>query len=198
MSPWIALLRAINVGGRNLVGMSDLRDLLESLKFTDVRTLLQSGNVVFRAPARADAELETTLERATEKRLGVATQFFVRSASEWTSIISANPLRAEAKRDPGHLLVMCLKDAPARKDVEALQAAIRGPEVVRAVGRQLYLSYPAGVGRSKLTNGLIESKLRTRGTARNWNTVLKLAALVEATPSSKSGGRPAAGPARRS
>ena len=79
---------------------------------------------------------------------------------------------------PSHLLALFLKKAPEAKDVQALQAAIRGPEKVRAHGKQLYVVYPEGVGKSKLTNTLIERKLGTRGTGRNWNTVLKLAALT--------------------
>ena len=93
--------------------------------------------------------------------------------------MARNPFAAEAKRDPGHLLVMFLKLAPEIKNVEALQAAIVGPEIVRADGAQLYAVYPDGVGRSRLTHGLIEKKLGTRGTGRNWNTVLKLRDLTD-------------------
>jgi uncharacterized protein (DUF1697 family) len=85
---------------------------------------------------------------------------------------------AEAKSDPGHLVVMALKDAPAASAVKALQAAIKGREIVRAAGRHAYIVYPDGIGRSKLTNALIEKTLATRGTARNWNTVMKLAAMA--------------------
>jgi uncharacterized protein (DUF1697 family) len=91
--------------------------------------------------------------------------------------VARNPFPAEAERDPAHLTVVFLKDAPKAKAVEALAAAIRGREVIQADGRHLYAYYPDGVGRSKLTHALIESKLGTRGTARNWNTVLKLAQL---------------------
>lgn len=76
---------------------------------------------------------------------------------------------------------MLLKDAPTETAVKALQRAIEGPEIVRANGRQLYIVYPAGIGRSRLTNRLIEDKLGTRGTGRNWNTVLKLGALATAS-----------------
>jgi uncharacterized protein (DUF1697 family) len=74
---------------------------------------------------------------------------------------------------------MCLKTAPPAADIKQLEAAIKGPERIRAKGKELYLVYPAGIGRSKLTSTLIEQKLGTRGTARNWNTVLKLAELVQ-------------------
>jgi uncharacterized protein (DUF1697 family) len=93
-------------------------------------------------------------------------------------IVESNPFPKEAKTDPGHLVAMCLKETPETADVRALQAAIAGPEIVRAKGSHLYIVYPAGIGTSRLTNAFIERKLGTRGTARNWNTVLKLQALA--------------------
>jgi uncharacterized protein (DUF1697 family) len=176
----IALLRAVNLAGRNRVAMSDLRALFAELGFADARTLLQSGNVVFRGGSRPGPALERLLEGASGRRIGVETEYFVRTAAEWERIVSGNPFPDEARRDPGRLLVMPLKAAPQGAGVEALQAAIVGAEVVHAVDRQLYIVYPDGVGRSRLTTALIERHLGTRGTARNWNTVLKLAALVGA------------------
>ncbi|TMQ31302.1 MAG: DUF1697 domain-containing protein [Planctomycetota bacterium] len=175
----IALVRAINVGGRNMVAMSDLRELLESLGFAGAKSLLQSGNLIFQGDQRTGAKLESLLELETEKRFHVAVDYFVRTAEEWETIIARNPLPNEAERDPSHLVVVFLKKAPEAKDVQALQAAISGPEMVRSDGKQLYVVYPAGIGTSKLTNTLIERKLGTRGTGRNWNTVLKLAALTQ-------------------
>lgn len=92
--------------------------------------------------------------------------------------MARNPFPEEAERDPGHLVVMILKGAPAAHEVKALQDAIRGRELVRADGRAAYVVYPDGIGRSRLTTALLEKKLGTRGTGRNWNTVLKLAALT--------------------
>src|SRR5881628_15465 len=180
MTIHIALLRGINVGGHKMVAMSDLRDLLTQLGFMDARSLLQSGNLIFRSDARVGVNLERLLEAEAEKRLDLRTDFVVRTAEEWKAIVARNPFRDEAERDPAHLLVMFLKDAPDVKNVEALQAAITGPEIVRAHGRQAYIVYPSGIGRSRLTSALIEKKLATRGTGRNWNTVLKLGALVRA------------------
>jgi uncharacterized protein (DUF1697 family) len=179
MTSYIALLRAVNVGGRNPVAMADLRDLAARVGLDDPRTLLQSGNLVFRS-ARAAAALERMLESEASARLGLDTDFMVRSAADWQAVIDRNPFPREAKDDPGHLLVMAFKRAPKSGDVKALQAAITGREVVRAEGPHAYLVYPDGVGRSRLTTAVIERTLGTRGTGRNWNTVLKLAAL--ATP----------------
>jgi uncharacterized protein (DUF1697 family) len=174
----IALLRAVNLPRHGKVTMADLRDLATDLGLADARTLLQSGNLVF-SDARKSGDLERLLEAEAEKRLGLRTDFFVRAAAEWKALIKHNPFPEEAERDPSHLVVMCLKDAPDGKDVAALQAAIKDREVVRAVGRQAYLVYPDGIGRSRLTLALIEKKLGKRGTGRNWNTVLKLAALAK-------------------
>ena len=180
MTTQIALLRAINVADRNRVSMAELRDLLAELGFANVQSLLQSGNLVFDGRAGRPARLESLLEQAAKDRLHLKTAFFVRTAKEWAEIVSGNPFPIEAKRDPAHLVVLVLKGAPDREHVTALEKAIVGREVIQASGRQLYIVYPDGIGRSKLTNALVERKLGTQGTARNWNTVLKLASLAAA------------------
>jgi uncharacterized protein (DUF1697 family) len=174
----IALLRAVNVAGNRSVAMAKLRELGSSLGFTDVGTLLQSGNLVFAADNHEPATFERLLETEVEKHLGLSTEVFVRTAKQWAAIIAANPFPEEAKRDPSRLLMVALKDKPSAEALKALQAINKGPEIIRADGRQAYIVYPAGIGRSKLTGKLIEAKLGTRATGRNWNTVLKLAALA--------------------
>ena len=177
MTTQIALLRAVNVGGIK-VSMADLRALIIDLGFDGVHTLLNSGNAVFRSKSTAGADLEKLLETEFAQRVGRPTEFFVRAAEEWESVIARNPMTDEARRDPGHLLVVVLKRTATNQEVDALRAAIDGPEVVKADGKQAYIYYPAGVGQSKLTAKLIEKKLGCPGTGRNWNTVLKLAAMV--------------------
>ena len=176
MTTLIALLRGINVGGNKMVAMSDLRALVTKLGFCDVTTLLQSGNVVFRGSPKAPAKLETQLEAEIQKRLGLAVECHVRTADEWRGVIDGNPFRAEAKTDPSHLLVSCFKGPLDPANVKALRAAITGPEVLHADGRHLYMVFPDGIGNSKV-RGIIDRKLGALGTARNWNTVQKLAAL---------------------
>lgn len=175
----VALLRAINVGGQGKVAMAELRAMLESIGLTDVRSLLQTGNIVFRGGQADAARLERTLAAEASARLGLRTEFFVRTAAEWRAIIAANPFREEAARDPARLIAMFLSRAPSTSEVSELHAAIVGREVVHVDGRQAYLVYPEGMGRSRLTTALIERTLRARGTARNWNTVRKLEAMVE-------------------
>ncbi len=174
----IAFLRGINVGGRNSVAMADLREMVDGMGFTGARTLLQSGNLVFTAASKSASALEKQLEQETEKRFGVAADYVIRSAKELAQVVAANPFPKEAKADPSHLVVMFLKSATSAKEVQALQEAIKGREIVRGDGKHLYLVYPDGIGESKLTNVIIEKKIGTRGTARNWNTTLKLVALA--------------------
>lgn len=176
---YIGLLRAINLGSHNKVSMADLKALLAGLGLQNPQSLLQSGNLVFESTARATGSLETLLETAAAKKLGLQTDFFVRTGAEWQQAIADNPFPKEATRDPSHTVLMCLKDAAPPAAVKALQDAIKGREVVKAKGRHAYFLYPDGIGSSKLTITAIEKKLGTTGTARNWNTVLKLGALTE-------------------
>jgi uncharacterized protein (DUF1697 family) len=181
MTTYIGLLRGINLAGNKMVAMAELRDLVTKLGFSDVKTLLQSGNVVFRGSPKAPAKVENQLEAALEKRLGMSVECHVRTADEWRAVTAANPFLAEAKKDPGHLLVTCFKAPLNKANVKALQAAIAamsGPEILHADGRHLYMVFPDGVGNSK-AGRIIDKKLAARGTARNWNTVTKLAALTQ-------------------
>jgi len=158
--------------------MAELCDLLVELGFGDVRSLLQTGNLIFRSRAETGAELEDFLEAQAAQRHHLHTDFFVRTGEEWKQIIANNPFGEEAKRDPSHLLIVFLKRTPSPDEAKQVQAAITGPEIVSISGREAYIVYPAGIGRSRVTNAFVERKLGTRGTARNWNTVLKLASLL--------------------
>jgi len=161
--------------------MASLRDLASGLGFAAARTILNSGNLVFAAPVTTTAALESRLEAEAAARLDVETDVVVRTAAEWQAVIDSNPFPDAAKDDPGHLVVMALKRSAKPQDVRALQAAITGREVVKGHGAQLYIVYPDGIGRSKLTAAVIEKAIGTRGTARNWNTVVKLAAACAET-----------------
>lgn len=177
MTRRIALLRAVNVGGRTSLPMATLRDVLSGLGLEEVETLLQSGNAVF-AGGGAAAALEADIEAALERSLGLRTDVLVREAAEWRAAIAANPYPEAAKNEPGRLVLYPLKAAPAEGLVQRLRAAIVGRETVELRGRELFIVYPDGIGRSKLTNAVIEPALGARGTARNWNTVTRLAGML--------------------
>lgn len=158
--------------------MAELKVMVESLGLEGVRSLLQSGNLIFEAGNRKPADLEELLARETGRRLKLQTEYFVRDADALTKIIQDNPFAREAKADPGHLVVFFLKQRPSAESVRKLQAQIKGPEVVEPGALHVYVTYPAGQGRSKLTNTAIEKALESRGTARNWNTILKMHAAM--------------------
>ncbi len=158
--------------------MTDLRNFITQIGLNDARSLLQSGNLIFTSSVRTGAELERFLETEAAERLSLEVDFYVRTPEEWKAVIRQNPFRKEAERDPGHLVVLFLKKAPEAKDVAALQADIKGPETVKAKGKQAYIFFPDGQGRSKLTTGMIEKRLG-RGTGRNWNTVMKLGIIAK-------------------
>jgi uncharacterized protein (DUF1697 family) len=178
MTRYVALLRAVNLAGKNSVAMADLRAWMEDLGFSNPRTLLQSGNVIFDAREQAATKLEARLEAEAKKRFKFDITFVARTGDEIAQVLARNPFKKEAAADPGHLLVVFMKDAVVAKNVKALQDAIVGREVLHGDGRHLYVVYPDGVGRSKLTAALIERKLGIAGTARNWNTVRKLQELA--------------------
>src|SRR5688572_12564919 len=120
MAKHVALLRAVNVGGRGSLAMAELRKVAEGLGYGEVKTLLQSGNLVFDTSGKTDA-LERALEAALKQQLGIETDFMVRDARAWRTIIAANPFPDAAKSDPGHLVVMVLKDRVTAQAVAALQ-----------------------------------------------------------------------------
>lgn len=169
MPRFVAFLRGINVGGNKLVSMAKLKALFENLGFSDVRTLLQSGNVVF--TASSSSTLERRCQAEFSKCFGFSSEFVVRSAAEIAKIVASNPFPKQAKEDPGHLLVMFLKEHASASDLAAFLKKHSGPEAIKVNGKGLYIYYPNGVGRSKL-------KIPFNGTARNWNTVLKVEALL--------------------
>lgn len=179
MPTHIALIRGVNVGGNRMVPMADLRALLNDIGLRNGATLLQSGNLVFDGGRKSTGALEKLLEKEAAKRLKLETDFYVYTADEWREVIAKNPLQQSADRDPSHFIVMFLRSEPSKDALRILQESIPGREVVRAAGKQLYIEYPDGMGTSKLGRALTEKRLGSRGTARNWNTVLKLAALTQ-------------------
>ncbi len=172
----VAFLRAINVSATNKVTMADLRQFMTDLGFTGVTTLLQTGNVIF--DARDQVDLETQLKAEAEIRLGLKTEFFVRSAEDIDKIVAENPFPREAIDDPSHLVVLFANREASVEGQENLQSWIKGREYFRCVGRNFYFVYPDNIGNSKLTIKVIERHLDCLVTGRNWNTMLKIQASL--------------------
>ena len=177
MSLCLALLRGINVGGNRMVSMADLRAFFAAQRFGEVRTLLQTGNVVFEHAGTPPDRLEALLEKEARARLGMDTLFYVRRAPDWAKIVAANPFPDESRSDPARLVLLLLKEKIPAGRAEELQASITGREVVKAGKREVYIYFPDGQGRSKLTTAKLDQAFG-RGTGRNWNTVLKLQAML--------------------
>ena len=175
----LALLRAVNVGGHGKVSMADLRRTLERAGFTGVQTLMQTGHLILRDAPADETKLQRLLESALQQGLGLTTDVFVRSPAELAEVIAKNPFASFAKDDPSHLLVVFHHTPFSNSWLRAAQASITGPESIEAVGRHLYITYPDGIGRSRLRLPPQDDGHDVRGTARNWNTVLKLVAALK-------------------
>ena len=173
MARWIALLRGINVGGRAKVPMAELKALCEDLGWKEVRTFIQSGNVVF--DAGGDGErLEAALEDALEKRFGFRPAVMMRSADAWRAMLAANPFGNEAEEAPALVHVGVSKAPPAAGAAASLESRGKAGERVREAGGVLWFHFPDGAGRSKLTPALIDKAAGSPVTARNWRTALAL------------------------
>lgn len=179
MPRFVALLRAVNLGGTGKIAMSELKEFFSVVGFGNPTTLLASGNVVFESSGDDPRTYETLLETESPLRIGLKTEYFVRSGREWDGIVAANPFSKEAVADPGHLVVLVLKGRPDPDAAGKLQSAIRGREYFSLADRHAYLVYPDGIGTSKLTMTAIERSLGTRATGRNWNTARKIRELLQ-------------------
>jgi uncharacterized protein (DUF1697 family) len=173
MTVYVSMLRAVNVGGTSRIKMDALRSVYESLGLKDVRTLLQSGNVLFRSGISARQQLRQRIMQELTRQLDIEVEVILRTLAEVASIVERGPVLSP-HADMSRLLVMFLASVPNAAAQAALLKWHKGPEMVEMRGPEIYLYYPNGIGRSKLTNAVIENKLDTFGTARNWNTLVKL------------------------
>jgi uncharacterized protein (DUF1697 family) len=177
---YIALFRGINVGGHHPVRMDELKRLHESLGMQDVLSYIQSGNIVFRSDESQDpARLVALIEDAFEKRFGFRSKALLRTGAELSNIIAVRHFESRDNLDPKRLAVMFMAAVPSDLEQEALLQSLSGPEELKFSGTELYIYYPDGMGRSQLSNTVIEKKLKTLGTIRNWNTVLQLQKLAK-------------------
>jgi uncharacterized protein (DUF1697 family) len=176
---WAAMLRGINLGKRTLV-KADMIGAAESLGYTDARTLLASGNLVFDAGHHPAEAIERDLHEAVDKRTGIKSDVFVRNRAQFGKLIEANPFPEVARDRPSQLLVIFHHAPVAHAEVAKIVEAHDGPERLEAVGHELFIDYPEGMGRSTLERTMARLKpALPLGTGRNWNTVTKLKMMLD-------------------
>jgi uncharacterized protein (DUF1697 family) len=170
------LLRGINVGGNNKVAMADLKRILGDLGYTDCKTLLNSGNAVVTTddePAKA----EKRVTAAIKQELGLSIDVMARTHDELAAVVKANPLKAVAT-NPKYSVVAFLHTTPAQDALDDIDPKQYAPECWKLVGRELFIWFANGQGKTKLPANLFDKRLKTPATARNWNTVVKLLELT--------------------
>jgi len=172
----VALLRGINVGGKNRVAMKDLTTAFVEAGCDEVRTYIQSGNVVFSASRSVADRVQETVSGTIRARFGLEVPVVTRSAAQFEAVVERVPWTEDTEQGIVH--VMFMRDAPSPKAVAALEPDRSPGDSFWVEGRELYLRLPGGVARTKLTNAYFDAALGTICTARNWRTVLKLQEML--------------------
>ncbi len=179
MTAFLSLFRGINVGGNHKVKMDDLKAVHEALGLQDVLPYIQSGNVVFKSNDTDILQLQKQIQDSFESKFGFHSEVIVRTSDELSAIVAKNPFQDQPGKELKWVAVIFLATLPATTSQEALLKAYIGPEEIFFSGKEMYVYYPEGMGRSKLSHSFIEKKLKTGATARNWNTILKLQELIQ-------------------
>ena len=174
---YVALLRGLNVGGKNSLPMKDLISMFTDAECKNVRTYIQSGNVIFAANPAVARRVPALITEAIEDRFGFQIPLMVRTSAELQSVVADNPFTG-GDVDPKRLHVVFLAKKPNAKGVAALEPDRSPPDEFVVRGREIYLHCPNGIARTKLTNNYFDSKLATTSTVRGWATVLKLCDLA--------------------
>jgi uncharacterized protein (DUF1697 family) len=175
----ISMLRGVNVGPHNRIKMDALRAVYESLKFEGPRTYVQSGNVIFRTKEKNSSQLAAKIRTAIEKKFKCSPEVILRTAEELRKAIAATPFADRPNLEPGKILVTFLADAPPLEAQAGFDKFKGYPEEVHLKGRELYIYFPNGAGRSKLPWSAVEKLLKVTGTARNWNSVKAMLEIAE-------------------
>jgi uncharacterized protein (DUF1697 family) len=178
MTAHVAMLRGINVGGKNKLPMDELVQIFEAAGCRNVRTYIQSGNVVFEASRTLARKVPAAVQAGIASRRGYDIPVVLRTSAEMRRVVEANPFPA-AESEPRLLHVVFLAAKPTAERVRKLDPGRSAPDEFELCGREIYLHCPGGMARTKFTNAYFDSRLATVSTARNWATVLKLAAMLD-------------------
>ena len=176
----ISMLRGVNVGPHKRIKMDALCAICKSLKLENPRTYVQSGNVIFKTKESDVVTLAGRIQKAIERKAGFSCDVILRTIEEFRSAIAANPFSSRRGIDPGKLLVTFLGAEPASEALATVKAlSDKHPEELHLIGRELYIYFPNGAGKSKLPWSSVEKLLKVTGTARNWNSVTKMLKIAE-------------------
>ena len=179
MPVFVAMLRGINVTGHNIIPMEQLRSHCAALGLKNLKTYVQSGNIVFDAKETPE-HWAKAIEGMIKKKFTFDVPVIVRTEAEMEAVFKANPFLEQKGVDAARLYVSFLSDLPGKEGLKALASVAAAEDRFESVGHEIYLYCPGGYGNTKLSNNLVEKKLGTRATTRNWNTVGKLCAMAQA------------------
>jgi uncharacterized protein (DUF1697 family) len=174
---YIALLRGINVGGHNKIPMAELRSLCAQNGLEKTESYIQSGNLVFTSPLTS-TEVASLLEQAINQHFGFSIPVIVRAATQWSSIVAANPFPGASDKEPNLVMLGLSKGMPLVDARQELLKYAKFNERVEMVDKHLWIHFPEGSGRSKITPAVLDRVTGSVVTMRNWRTVQKLSALV--------------------
>ena len=178
MNTYIALFRGINVSGQKKIKMADLRQHMQALGFDQVRTYIQSGNLIFQSEVVAKDELEKQIEEKILAEYGFEVSVIIRTPEELQAILVENPFLQNPENDPKRFYVAVLASEPTTERLDVLAEKDYAPEAYAILGKTLYFYVPNGYGRSKMNNNFFENKLKVVATTRNWRTMHKLAEMA--------------------
>jgi uncharacterized protein (DUF1697 family) len=179
MPTYIAMLRGVNIGPHKRMKMDKLRSSLESLGFEEVKTYIQSGNIVFRGTKLSDRALAKKVGDSIQRDFGFSSEVITRSGEQMGRVIEKNPLLRETGIDRSKLHVVFLSNPPTPASLKKLEELTRPPDRVRTVDREIYFYFPNGVSGSSLWKHPLDRILTVSATMRNWATVNKLYEMAQ-------------------
>ena len=178
MTNYIALLRGINVSGHNKIKMADLKQLFLGLNFQNIRTYIQSGNVLFQSKEKSKTKIAVTISEAIKNKFGYDIKIVVITKNDIKTVFSSNPFLKNRTPDITKLCVTFLSNNPNTDGLDQLEEiANKSEDEFKINGKFVYLHCPSSFAKTKLTNNLFERKLKVDATSRNWKTITKLVEL---------------------
>ncbi len=179
MKTYISMLRGINVSGRNMIKMDALRNMYESLNFKNVKTYIQSGNVIFKTKTTEPKALEKMIASQIKKEFGFDIPVMIKDSEELTTVFNQNPFITEQKKDITKLHLTFLSEKPQKVAFDMLKEGQYAEDEFIIIDKAVYLFCPNGYGNTKLTNSFFESKFKVIATTRNWKTITELVNMAE-------------------